>query len=76
MAAYCSSGSGDALGSSSPNAEDTDSYTPSAGVAESVKGMLGLKGDEAHHVLPILLEEIFGECGAKGQEFIEGRVSN
>lgn len=40
-----------------------DSYTPSAGVGSSVRKMLGLRGgdEEPRRVLPVLLEEIFGE---------------
>ena len=40
---------------------NSDSYTPSAGVAESVKAMLsGSTSSEAERVLPVYLEEIFG----------------
>lgn len=39
-----------------------DHYTPSAGVAESVKGMLNGKGGrESERVLPVYLEEVFGK---------------
>ncbi|SPO25008.1 related to Surfeit locus protein 1 [Ustilago trichophora] len=45
-----------------------DSYTPSAGVAESVKGMLG-GGGQSERVLPVYLEEVFdgnvGEAAAR-----------
>jgi hypothetical protein len=40
--------------------EEEDSYTPSAGVAQSVKELLGLERS-SRHVLPVYLEEIFGE---------------
>ncbi|EPQ29711.1 uncharacterized protein PFL1_02931 [Pseudozyma flocculosa PF-1] len=49
-----------------------DHHTPSAGVAESVKGMLGVGGSssrESQRVLPVLLEEVFdgnvGEASAR-----------
>lgn len=37
-----------------------DAYTPSAGIAESVKEMISLGRKEEKRVLPVLLEEIFG----------------
>ncbi|PWZ00903.1 hypothetical protein BCV70DRAFT_187784 [Testicularia cyperi] len=37
----------------------SDSYTPSAGVADSVKGMLGLGSKQDARVLPVFLEEVF-----------------
>lgn len=40
--------------------EEQDSYTPSAGVAESVRGMLG-SSKEAERVLPVYLEQVFGK---------------
>ncbi|KAJ9479829.1 Cytochrome oxidase assembly protein SHY1 [Pseudozyma hubeiensis] len=47
--------------------EADDSYTPSAGVAESVKDMLGSR--ETQRVLPVYLEEVFdgnvGEAAAR-----------
>lgn len=43
--------------------DQDDDYTPSAGVQDSVKQMLGLKSSKGeHHVLPVLLEEVFGKC--------------
>lgn len=51
------------IGPSSPEDHHDDEYTPSAGVAQSVKSMLGVgSGSESskeHHVLPILLEEVY-----------------
>lgn len=38
-----------------------DAYTPSAGVVEGVKGMLGLGPRGEPRVLPVLLEEVFSE---------------
>lgn len=51
--------------------DETDSYTPSAGVASSVKKMLGLRPDEEeeHRVLPILLEEVYE--GYEGNILVE-----
>lgn len=47
----------------SSTSEDShdDEYTPSAGVAQSVKSMLGVGSEpqKEHHVLPILLEEVY-----------------
>ena len=40
--------------------EHEDSYTPSSGVAQSVKNMLGMERSSSE-VLPVYLEEIFGE---------------
>ncbi|CAO1614093.1 unnamed protein product [Sympodiomycopsis kandeliae] len=63
MAEYSSSGTTKALklgdSESISSEQDTDSYTPSAGVGESVKKMLGLNSTEEHNVLPILVEEVF-----------------
>lgn len=39
--------------------EDQDSYTPSHGVADSVKSMLGLGPSETRNVLPVYMEQIF-----------------
>lgn len=68
MAEYASSGGGGSLKLGSEASQgDTDSYTPSAGVSDSVQQMLGLKnGREEHHVLPILAEEVFGESIGSG----------
>lgn len=40
--------------------DETDSYTPSHGVADSVKSMLGLGREAQREILPVYLEEIFG----------------
>lgn len=40
--------------------EEEDSYTPSAGVGKGVKQMLGIETSD-RTVLPVYLEEIFGE---------------
>ena len=40
-----------------------DAWTPSAGVSDSVKGMLGLGSQprQEDRVLPVFLEEVFGK---------------
>lgn len=63
MAEWASSKAGVEALSLAPSAsqkQDTDAYTPSAGVAESVKGMLG-GSKESERVLPVYLEEVFGK---------------
>lgn len=54
--------------------DTTDSYTPSAGVAESVRDMLSSKQtNEAQRVLPVYLEEIFdGHAGEAAIRISEG----
>lgn len=50
--------------------EGTDSYTPSAGVAESVKSMLGSKEER---VLPVYLEQVFdGNVGEAATRVAQG----
>ncbi|KAJ1033717.1 hypothetical protein NDA13_001697 [Ustilago tritici] len=51
-----------------------DHYTPSAGVAESVKGMLnGKDGRESKRVLPVYLEEVFdGNVGEAATKVAQG----
>lgn len=76
MAQYASTGSTKPLklGPAEQVTNDQDDeYTPSAGVQDSVKQMLGLKGSkEEHHVLPVFLEEVFGEwTGSRRQEAVE-----
>ncbi|KIS70961.1 uncharacterized protein UMAG_11840 [Mycosarcoma maydis] len=69
MAEWASSQAGvEALSLSPPEATpSTDSYTPSAGVAESVRNMLGSR--ETDRVLPVYLEQVFdgnvGEAAAR-----------
>lgn len=50
-------------GGSRPAEEGEDDFTPSAGVGRSVKEMLGLEKNE---VMPVLMEEIFGELSIAG----------
>jgi hypothetical protein len=45
--------------------EEQDQYTPSAGVGRSVKEMLGFERSD-RQVLPVYLEEIFGETDTVG----------
>jgi hypothetical protein len=45
--------------------EEEDTHTPSAGVGRSVKELLGIERSE-RQVLPVYLEEIFGEAGGDG----------
>lgn len=47
------------LAQGSNASEDTDTYTPSHGVADSVKSMLGMGTEAQRSILPVYLEEIF-----------------
>lgn len=55
--------------------DTTDTYTPSSGVAESVRDMLSSKNNtnEGHRVLPVYLEEVFdGHAGEAAMRISEG----
>ncbi|SNX82250.1 related to Surfeit locus protein 1 [Melanopsichium pennsylvanicum] len=55
-------------------AAEDDSYTPSAGVAESIKIMLGANtGKDSERVLPVYLEEVFdGNVGEAATKIAQG----
>ncbi|CEH15786.1 Mitochondrial protein Surfeit 1/SURF1/SHY1, required for expression of cytochrome oxidase [Ceraceosorus bombacis] len=54
-------------------AESEDLYTPSAGVTESVKGLLGLGPKGESRVLPALFDEIFtGDATQAGLRLMQG----
>ncbi|CBQ70275.1 related to Surfeit locus protein 1 [Sporisorium reilianum SRZ2] len=53
------------------HAQDTDSYTPTAGVADSVRSMLG--ASETARVLPVYLEQVFdGNVGEAATRVAQG----
>ncbi|KAK0537722.1 surf-like protein [Tilletia horrida] len=80
MAAHLSPPPSNPGASTGATEDDTDHYTPSAGVAASVSSLLGLSSssptpvqEQTRPVLPILLEEIFeGHAGEASQRVLQG----
>lgn len=73
MAEWASNKAGVQALSLTPQQGGEDSYTPSAGVAESVKNMLSGGEGEGERVLPVYLEEVFdGNVGEAATRIAQG----
>ncbi|TKY85246.1 hypothetical protein EX895_006326 [Sporisorium graminicola] len=71
MAEWASRKAGVEALSLAPKEDASDSYTPTAGVAESVRSMLGSKDTE--RVLPVYLEQVFdGNVGEAATRVAQG----